>query len=60
MRFQSYAKEFAIFNNLDPRMLLNERHLILMDPKVYGSNIELLNIYNFYKLSKMSGGWPLD
>lgn len=60
VRFQRYAKEFAIFNNLDPRMLLNERHLILMDSKVYGKNIELLNMYNFYRLNKLSGGWPQD
>ena len=47
--FRKYAKEFAIFNNLDPMMLLDPRHVALLDFQVYGKNLELLSYWTTFK-----------
>ncbi|MGJ3438645.1 putative phage abortive infection protein [Pseudomonas sp. Je.1.5.c] len=39
--FQKYAEEFAIFNNLDPMMLMEVSHLALMEESVYGRSNEM-------------------
>ncbi|MBF8703976.1 putative phage abortive infection protein [Pseudomonas putida] len=50
--FRKYAKEFAIFNNLDPMMLMDPRHVALLDFQVYGKNLELLNYWTTFKYQK--------
>ena len=48
-KFNKYVDEFAIFNNLDPRMLLDERDVKLLNRAAYGNNEEILDIYDSAK-----------
>ncbi|BBU69651.1 putative phage abortive infection protein [Fluviibacter phosphoraccumulans] len=44
--FIRYAKEFAIFDNLDLSLLLNKEHVRLLDREAFGSNAEALTLYS--------------
>lgn len=43
--FIRYAKEFAIFDNLDVSLLLNKGHVHFLDRDAYGNNTEALILY---------------
>jgi hypothetical protein len=40
-----FANEFALFDNLDPKLLLEENHVLQLDIEAYGQNEEVLVIY---------------
>ncbi|WP_415760275.1 putative phage abortive infection protein [Pseudomonas sp. LT1P18] len=46
IKFQEYAYEFAIFDNLDHRMLLNPRDVKLLSKAAYGGNEEILALFD--------------
>ncbi len=44
-KFKAFANEFALFDNLDPKLLLEENHVLQLDIEAYGQNEEVLVIY---------------
>ncbi|MBV4488138.1 putative phage abortive infection protein [Pseudomonas khorasanensis] len=50
-KFKKYVDEFAIFNNLDPRMLLDEGDVKFLNRAAYGNSDEILAIYDSFTVS---------
>ncbi|MBC2658598.1 putative phage abortive infection protein [Pseudomonas sp. MSSRFD41] len=46
-RFQKYANEFAIFDNLDVTLLLNPSHVLQLDREAFGENEFVINIFDY-------------
>lgn len=46
IKFQRFANEFALFNNLDPALLLREVDVKMLAKEAYGNNEEVLSIYS--------------
>lgn len=44
--FVQYAKEFAIFDNLDTRLLLDKDHVRFLDLEAFGENAEALTLHS--------------
>ncbi len=44
--FIRYAKEFAIFDNLDISLLLHNDHVRFLDPEAFGDNTEALTLHS--------------
>jgi hypothetical protein len=44
-KFKLFANEFAIFDNLDPKLLLDEKHVLQLDMAAYGQNEEILALF---------------
>lgn len=44
--FTRYAKEFAIFDNLDLSLLLNKEHVRFLDREAFGNNAEALTLHS--------------
>lgn len=44
--FIRYAKEFAIFDNLDLSLLLNKEHVRFLDREAFGNNVEALTLHS--------------
>lgn len=44
--FIGYAKEFAIFDNLDLSLLLNKEHVRFIDREAFGNNAEALTLHS--------------
>ncbi len=44
--FKMFAYEFQLFNNLDPKLLLDPKHVKLLDWHAYGENAEIQAVYN--------------
>jgi len=45
LKFQAYACEFAVFDNLDVSLLLNVDDVLMMSPQAFGDNPEVLKIF---------------
>ncbi|MEB8055765.1 putative phage abortive infection protein [Pseudomonas fulva] len=46
-RFQKYANEFAIFDNLDVTLLLNPNHVLYLDRDAFGDNEFAMNLFDY-------------
>ena len=44
-KFKAFANEFAIFDNLDPALLLDPTHSLLLERTAYGKNDEILKLF---------------
>lgn len=44
-KFKAFANEFAIFDNLDPMLLLDLKHVLQLDKAAYGQNEEILALF---------------
>ncbi|WP_223531253.1 putative phage abortive infection protein [Pseudomonas sp. GL-R-19] len=44
-KFKLFANEFAIFDNLDPKILLDPAHALKLDKAAYGQNQEILILF---------------
>jgi hypothetical protein len=44
-KFKAFANEFAIFDNLDPMLLLDPKHALQLDKEAYGKNEEILVLF---------------
>jgi hypothetical protein len=44
-KFKKFANEFAIFDNLDPMLLLDPKHVLQLDKAAYGHNEEILSLF---------------
>ncbi|VVN50889.1 hypothetical protein PS685_00413 [Pseudomonas fluorescens] len=44
-KFKAFANQFAIFDNLDPNLLLEPSHALQLDLVAYGDNQEILKIF---------------
>lgn len=44
-KFKVFANEFALFDNLDPKILLDEKHVLQLDIEAYGQNEEILSLF---------------
>ncbi|MFF7860759.1 putative phage abortive infection protein [Pseudomonas monteilii] len=44
--FKVFAYEFQLFNNLDPKLLLEPKHIKLLDKRAYGENAEIQTLYD--------------
>ncbi len=44
-KFKNFANEFALFDNLDPKLLLSISHVLRLDREAYGRNEDVLKIF---------------
>jgi hypothetical protein len=44
-KFKRFAKSYALFDNLDVELLIDDKHVRFMDKEAYGENEEALSFF---------------